>query len=122
MLRATQPGIIQTAILRVGILTNEAVSCENKKAKRGTGFVATASFRSEVASSTPRCGKCKTFHTENEPCRRIMSVVRAPGQAGNHLALEGSRNNQGNGNRVRGRAYNVNVNAMEAVQDPNVVT
>ncbi|GJW88608.1 putative nucleotidyltransferase, ribonuclease H, partial [Tanacetum coccineum] len=36
--------------------------------------------------------------------------------------LEGSRNNQGNGNRVRGRAYNVNVNAMEAVQDPNVVT
>ncbi|GJW49731.1 putative reverse transcriptase domain-containing protein [Tanacetum coccineum] len=27
-----------------------------------------------------------------------------------------------NGNQVRGRAYNVNVNAMEAVQDPNVVT
>ncbi|GJY81903.1 putative reverse transcriptase domain-containing protein [Tanacetum coccineum] len=27
-----------------------------------------------------------------------------------------------NGNQVRGRAYNVNVNAMKAVQDPNVVT
>ncbi|GJS13006.1 putative reverse transcriptase domain-containing protein [Tanacetum coccineum] len=47
---------------------------------------------------------------------------RAPGQAGNQLALEGSRNNRSNGNQVRGRAYNVNVNAMEAVQDPNVVT
>ncbi|GJW07217.1 putative reverse transcriptase domain-containing protein [Tanacetum coccineum] len=194
MLRATQPDTIQTAILRAGILTDEAVSCgtltkgsekrkvmeepsktggswkDNKKAKRGTGFVATAPFRNEVASSTPRCGKCKTFHTDNEPCKVCfncqkpghfvkecraplrhvapMNVVRmsnnaracyecgsfdhlrntcpklnrAPGQAGNHLALEGSRNNQGNGNRVRGRAYNVNVNAMEAVQDPNVVT
>ncbi|GKG13429.1 reverse transcriptase domain-containing protein, partial [Tanacetum coccineum] len=28
----------------------------------------------------------------------------------------------GNGNQVKGRAYKVNVNAMEAVQDPNVVT
>ncbi|GKF87045.1 putative reverse transcriptase domain-containing protein, partial [Tanacetum coccineum] len=27
-----------------------------------------------------------------------------------------------NGNQVRGRSFNVNVNAMEAVQDPNVVT
>ncbi|GJX53424.1 putative reverse transcriptase domain-containing protein [Tanacetum coccineum] len=31
-------------------------------------------------------------------------------------------NNQSNGNQVRGRAYNVNVNVMEAVQDPNIVT
>ncbi|GJU71051.1 reverse transcriptase domain-containing protein [Tanacetum coccineum] len=47
---------------------------------------------------------------------------RAPGQIGNQLALEGSRNNRSNGNQVRGRAFNVNVNAMEAVQDPKVVT
>ncbi|GKC98290.1 putative reverse transcriptase domain-containing protein, partial [Tanacetum coccineum] len=47
---------------------------------------------------------------------------RAPGQTGNQLAIEGSRNNRSNGNQVRGRAYNVNVNAMEGVQDPNVVT
>ncbi|GJQ99244.1 putative reverse transcriptase domain-containing protein [Tanacetum coccineum] len=32
------------------------------------------------------------------------------------------RNNWSNGNQVRGRAYKVNVNVMEAVQDPNVVT
>ncbi|GJS41370.1 putative reverse transcriptase domain-containing protein [Tanacetum coccineum] len=47
---------------------------------------------------------------------------RVPGQTGNQLALEGSHNKWSNGNQVRGRAYNVNVNAMEAVQDPNVVT
>ncbi|GKA47640.1 putative reverse transcriptase domain-containing protein [Tanacetum coccineum] len=47
---------------------------------------------------------------------------RVPGQAGNQLALEGSRNNRSNGNQVRRRAYNVNVNVMEAVPDPNVVT
>ncbi|GKB50969.1 putative reverse transcriptase domain-containing protein [Tanacetum coccineum] len=99
MLRATQPTTIQNAILRTGILTNEAVSCgtltkgndkrkvveesgksggswkDNKKAKVGIGFVATAPPRNEVANSNPK-----------------------------------------------GRAYNVNVNAMEAVQDPNVVT
>ncbi|GKF97326.1 hypothetical protein Tco_0293147, partial [Tanacetum coccineum] len=46
---------------------------------------------------------------------------RAPGQVGNQLALEGSQNNRSNGNQVRGRAFNVNVNAMKVVQDPNVV-
>ncbi|GJY68236.1 putative reverse transcriptase domain-containing protein [Tanacetum coccineum] len=126
MLRATQPDTIQTAILRAGILTDEAVSCgtltkgsekrkgveepsktggswkDNKKAKRGTGFVATAPFRNEVASSTPRCGKCKTFHTENEPCRvgfdhlrnTCPKLNRAPGQSG-IFGLEGSRNKSG---------------------------
>ncbi|GJR12359.1 putative nucleotidyltransferase, ribonuclease H [Tanacetum coccineum] len=42
---------------------------DNKKAKKGTGFVAAAPFRNEVTSSTPRCGKCKTLHTDNEPCK-----------------------------------------------------
>ncbi|GJX72584.1 putative reverse transcriptase domain-containing protein, partial [Tanacetum coccineum] len=36
---------------------------------------------------------------------------RAPRQTRNQLAIEGSRNNRSNGNQVRGRAYNVNVNA-----------
>ncbi|GKE69940.1 putative reverse transcriptase domain-containing protein, partial [Tanacetum coccineum] len=181
-------------IKRAGILTNEAVSCgtltkgsdkrkgveesskigeswkDNKKAKKGTGFVATAPPRNEIASSNSRCEKCYTFHPENGPCnvcfnyqklghfvkncRALMrqaapvnavrmnnnlkvchecrspdhfrntcpNLNQAPRQAGNQLALEGSRNNLSNGNRVRGRAYNVNVNVMEAVQDPNVVT
>ncbi|GJV33829.1 putative reverse transcriptase domain-containing protein [Tanacetum coccineum] len=185
MLRATQPTTIQNAILRAGILTDEAVSCgtltkgndkrkvveesgksggswkDNKKEKVGIGFVATAPLRNEVVNSIPKCSKCNTHHPVNGPCnvcynckkpghyarncwapiRQVTPVNavrmsnnprvcyecgspdhfrntcpkmnRAPGQAGNQLALEGSRNNQRNGNQVRGRAYNVNVNAME---------
>ncbi|GKA08458.1 putative reverse transcriptase domain-containing protein [Tanacetum coccineum] len=42
------------------------------------------------------------------------------GRPSNQLALEGNRNTRSSGNQIRGRAFNVNVNAMEAVQDPNV--
>ncbi|GKF61959.1 reverse transcriptase domain-containing protein [Tanacetum coccineum] len=49
-------------------------------------------------------------------------MYQGSGQPSNQLALEGSRNNLSNGNQVRGRAFNVNVNAIEAVQDPKVVT
>ncbi|GKD85554.1 putative reverse transcriptase domain-containing protein [Tanacetum coccineum] len=180
MLKATQSTTIQNAILRAGILTDDAISCgtlsksnekrntveetsksggswkENKKAKVGTGFVATAPLRNEFVGSNPRCTKCYTHHPENgyfrlcfncqklghfvKECRAPFRPVcyecgspdhfhnncpklyRAPGQAGNQLALEGSRNTRSNGNQVRGRAFNVNVNEMEAVQDPNVVT
>ncbi|GKF00285.1 putative reverse transcriptase domain-containing protein, partial [Tanacetum coccineum] len=61
------------------------------------------------------CGSPDHFHNT---CPKLN---RVPGQVGNKLALEGSRNNRSNGNQVRGRAFNVNVNAMEAVQDPKVV-
>ncbi|GKB90759.1 putative reverse transcriptase domain-containing protein [Tanacetum coccineum] len=194
MLRATQLTTIQTAILRARILTDEAVSCgtltkgsdkrkgvdepsktggfwkDNKKAKTGTGFVATTPARNEAGNSNPKCNKCFTHHPVNGFCRLCFNcqkpghfvrdcrapvrqvapvnavrmnnnprvchecgspdhfrntcpkLNRAPGQTGNQLAIEGSRNNRSNGNQVRGRAYNVNVNAMEAVQDPNVVT
>ncbi|GJY20750.1 putative reverse transcriptase domain-containing protein [Tanacetum coccineum] len=166
MLRATQPTTIQTAILRVGILTDEAVSCgtltkgsdkrkvvdepsktggfwkDNKKAKTETGFVATTPARNEVGNSIPKdcrapvrqvalvnavrmsnnsrvCYECSSPDHFRNTCPKLN---RAPGQVGNQLALEGSRNNRSNGNQVRGRAFNVNVNAMEAVQDPKVVT
>ncbi|GJU72296.1 reverse transcriptase domain-containing protein [Tanacetum coccineum] len=168
MLRATQPTTIQNAILRAGILTDEAVSCgtltkgndkrkvveesgksggswkDNKKAKVGIGFVATLllEIKSQTQipsvasviritqqvtpvnavrmSNNPRvCYECGSPDHFRNTCPKMN---RAPGQAGNQLALEGSRNNRSNGNQVRGRAYNVNVNAMEAVQDPNVVT
>ncbi|GKG29698.1 hypothetical protein Tco_0419596, partial [Tanacetum coccineum] len=75
MLRATQPTNIQTVILRAGILTDEAVSYgtltkgsdkrkgvdensktggfwkDNKKAKKGTGFVATTPARNKAGNS-----------------------------------------------------------------------
>ncbi|GJX23210.1 putative reverse transcriptase domain-containing protein, partial [Tanacetum coccineum] len=65
------------------------------------------------------CYECGSPDHFRNTCPKLN---RAPGQTGNQLAIEGSRNNRSNGNQVRGRAYNVNVSAMEAVQDPNVVT
>ncbi|GKD85277.1 putative reverse transcriptase domain-containing protein [Tanacetum coccineum] len=41
-------------------------------------------------------------------------------QAGNPLAFKGNRNAQNNGNPTRGRAFNIN--AANALQDPNVMT
>ncbi|GJR58223.1 putative reverse transcriptase domain-containing protein [Tanacetum coccineum] len=45
---------------------------------------------------------------------------QAAGQARNPLALEGNKNTRNNGNQGRGKAFNGN--AVEALQDPKVVT
>ncbi|GKC92706.1 putative reverse transcriptase domain-containing protein, partial [Tanacetum coccineum] len=45
---------------------------------------------------------------------------RGCNQYGNQLAFEGNRNTRGNKNRAMGRDFNVNV--VDALQDPNVVT
>ncbi|GJW99293.1 putative reverse transcriptase domain-containing protein [Tanacetum coccineum] len=136
MLRATQPTTIQNAILRAGILTDKAVSCgtltkgnDKRKVVEESGHYArncwapirqVAPVNAVRMSNNPRvCYECGSPDHFRNTCPKMN---RAPGQAGNQLALEGSRNNRSNGNQVRGRAFNVNVNAMEAVQDPNVVT
>ncbi|GKG33091.1 hypothetical protein Tco_0430601, partial [Tanacetum coccineum] len=91
MLRATQPATIQDAILTVGILTDEAVhsdtlakTCEKrkekdeasksesarkdeKKSKRGRGFVAAVPPRRENGNFS-KCARCKGFHVEKGPC------------------------------------------------------
>ncbi|GKD64789.1 reverse transcriptase domain-containing protein, partial [Tanacetum coccineum] len=93
MLRVTQPTTIHSAILRAGILTDEAVSCgtltegnkkrkgveetsklggsrkENKKAKVGTRFVSKAPPRNEFVGSYPKCAKCYSYHPENGACK-----------------------------------------------------
>ncbi|GJS31758.1 putative reverse transcriptase domain-containing protein [Tanacetum coccineum] len=74
MLRATQPTTIQTAILRVGILTDEAVN--NKKEKTGTGFVATTPARNEAGNSNPKCNKCFTHHPINGFCRLCFNCQK----------------------------------------------
>nr|GEV56806.1 putative reverse transcriptase domain-containing protein [Tanacetum cinerariifolium] len=92
MLRATQPTIIQSAFLRPGILTDEAVSCgtltkgnekrkgveesskqggrrnENKKAKISKGFVASNTYRNENDMSFPKCAKGLAYHPKDRPC------------------------------------------------------
>ncbi|GJT58401.1 reverse transcriptase domain-containing protein [Tanacetum coccineum] len=165
MLRATQPTTIQNEILRAGILIDEAVSCgtltkgsdkrkgveepsktggswkDNKKARTGTGFVATTPTRNETVGYYPRCSKCSTHHPENRTYRLCFNCqksghfakdCRAPNRQAAPVNAVRMNNNprvcQECGspdhfrNTFRGRAYNVNVNAMEAVQDPNVVT
>ncbi|GJR61947.1 putative reverse transcriptase domain-containing protein [Tanacetum coccineum] len=148
MLRATQPTTIQSAILRVGILTDEAVSCgiltkgnEKRKGVEETkngpcrlcyncqkpGHFAKdyqAPFKQVAPINAVRMGYnqrvcyecCSPDHLRNT-CPKMH---RAPGQAGNPLALKGNRNARNNGNPVRGRAFNIN--AVDALQDPNVVT
>ncbi|GJV33285.1 putative reverse transcriptase domain-containing protein [Tanacetum coccineum] len=90
---------------KAGILTDKAVSCgtltkgsekrkgveepsktggswkDNKKAKRGTGFVATAPFRNEVASSTPR-------NVPSTPLRHVLRIM-SESSAGNKLEIIG---------------------------------
>ncbi|GKF18920.1 reverse transcriptase domain-containing protein, partial [Tanacetum coccineum] len=100
MIRATQPTTIQTAILRAGILMDEAVSCgtltnnsdkrkgveepskiegswkNNKKAKTGIGFVEITPTRNEDGNSNPKCNKCFTHHPVNGFCRLCFNCQK----------------------------------------------
>ncbi|GJU12604.1 putative reverse transcriptase domain-containing protein [Tanacetum coccineum] len=62
------------------------------------------------------CYECGSFEHLHNTCPKLN---RAPGQAGNRLALEGNRNTQNNRNQARGRAFSVN--AVDSLQDPNIV-
>ncbi|GKA30280.1 putative reverse transcriptase domain-containing protein [Tanacetum coccineum] len=92
MLRATQPTTIQSAILRVGIFTEEAVSCgtltkgnekrkgveesskqggqrnDDKRVKVSKGFMAATTHRNEYTGPHPKCAKCLAYHPEGRPC------------------------------------------------------
>ncbi|GKC00579.1 putative reverse transcriptase domain-containing protein [Tanacetum coccineum] len=134
MLKATQPTTIQNAILRAGILTDEAISCgtlskSNEKRKAvEEDAKSRGSWRDKkkAKDGVLRIGNnqrvCYECGSSDHLCNTCPKLNTAPGQAGNPLALEGNRNNRNNGNQTRGRAYNVNVNAAEASRDPKVVT
>ncbi|GKB73689.1 putative reverse transcriptase domain-containing protein, partial [Tanacetum coccineum] len=62
------------------------------------------------------CYECGSSEHLRNTCPKLN---RATGQKGNHLALEGNQNTRNNRNQARGRAFNVN--AVDALQDPNVV-
>ncbi|GJW53698.1 reverse transcriptase domain-containing protein [Tanacetum coccineum] len=63
------------------------------------------------------CYECGSPDHFRNTCPKLN---RAPGQVGNHLTIEGNQNPRNNGNQTRVRAFNVN--AVEALQEPNVVT
>nr|GEX51625.1 putative reverse transcriptase domain-containing protein [Tanacetum cinerariifolium] len=104
---------------------------DNKKPKTGQGFVATVPPKDDKISTNPKFAKCYTFHLENAPWHAMnegvltIYVMIAPNgnkqlDKRNPLALEGGRDTRRNGNRVRGGEFNRN--AVEALQDPRVVT
>ncbi|GJY05276.1 hypothetical protein Tco_0371216 [Tanacetum coccineum] len=124
-----------STILKAGILTDEAVHYgtltkssekrkeveetskqggswkDNKKAKKWNqivGCVITAKNRITLPEIV---GHRSSGHLRNT-CPKLK---RAPGQAGNRLALEGNRNTRNNGNQARGRAFSVN--AVELISD-----
>ncbi|GJY17276.1 putative reverse transcriptase domain-containing protein [Tanacetum coccineum] len=137
---------IQSVILRAGILTDKAVSCgtltkgkdkrkvveESSKlcfnCQKPGHFIkdCRAPIRQVTLVSTVRMSNnprvCYKCGSPDHFCNNYPKMYQGSGQPSNQLDLEGNRNTRSSRNQVRGRAFNVNVNAMEAVQDPNVVT
>ncbi|GJT89882.1 putative reverse transcriptase domain-containing protein [Tanacetum coccineum] len=118
---------------------SESIGKGEKKAKGGRGFVAAVPPRRENGNF-PKCARCKGFHADKGPCIVCYNCQRSGHMArdyrtpvrhaepiravrprdGQRASLEGNRNTRGNENRARGRAFNVN--DVDALQDPNVVT
>nr|GFA23829.1 putative reverse transcriptase domain-containing protein [Tanacetum cinerariifolium] len=111
---------------------SESAGKDKKKAKGGRGFVVAVPPRRENGNF-PQCARCMQSRYKQlgqngqRACYERGSLdhlrpnylKRNQGcnQSGNQLALEGNRNTRGNENRARGRAFNVN--AVDALQDPN---
>ncbi|GJS95950.1 putative reverse transcriptase domain-containing protein [Tanacetum coccineum] len=115
-------------IKRAGILTDEAVSCGtltkgNEKRKGVEETNCRAPFKQVAPVNAVRmgynqrvCYECGSPDHLHNTCPKMH---RAPGQAGNPLALESNRNARNNGNPARRRAFNIN--AADVLQNPNVV-
>ncbi|GKE47628.1 putative reverse transcriptase domain-containing protein [Tanacetum coccineum] len=113
MLQATQPTTIQSAILRVRILTDEAVSCvtltkgnkkrkgveesskqgegrnNDKRAKVSKGFIAATRHRNGYTGPQPKCPKCWTYHPEGGPCQVCFNCQKLGHFARNcHMSIK----------------------------------
>ncbi|GKA40025.1 putative reverse transcriptase domain-containing protein [Tanacetum coccineum] len=103
----------------------------NKREKLRKGFVAVHYSSNEYAGLFQKvapinavkggyelgtCYECGSHEHYQNTCPKLNL---APGQVGNRLTIEGNQNLRINGNQVKGRAFNVN--AVGALQDPNVV-
>nr|GEZ71735.1 putative reverse transcriptase domain-containing protein [Tanacetum cinerariifolium] len=98
MLRATQPTTLQSAILRAGILTDEAVSCGALTKESREPFKQADPMNDVRMGYNQRvCYECGSPDHLRNTCPKMQQASR---QAGNSLALEGNRNAQNNGNPV----------------------
>ncbi|GKB90722.1 putative reverse transcriptase domain-containing protein [Tanacetum coccineum] len=133
MLQATQPATIQTAILTAGILTDEAVhngtlaKAGEKKKERDEASKSKSVGKDKNKAKEDKCATiAKGRVTWPETVEHRLGMQSRYEQLGQEMGrelvitLERNRNTRGNENRARGRAFNVNV--VDALQDPNVVT
>ncbi|GKE08325.1 hypothetical protein Tco_1411876, partial [Tanacetum coccineum] len=115
---ATEPPIIQNAILKAGVLTDEAVrsgSLRKSDEKRGDGgeLIKEGNFKGD--NKRTRTGKtaahrayyeCSGTYHYKSACSKLN---RALGQGGNNpnqaLTIEGGQGRGNNGNLARGRAF-----------------
>ncbi|GJT48758.1 reverse transcriptase domain-containing protein [Tanacetum coccineum] len=117
---------------------SESIGKDEKKAKGVRGFVAAVPPRRENGNFLKDC-RASVRHAEPIRAVRPRNGQRACYECGildhlrpncpkwnrernqsrNQLALEGNRNTRDNENRAKGKACNVN--AVDALQDPNVV-
>ncbi|GJS53895.1 reverse transcriptase domain-containing protein [Tanacetum coccineum] len=149
------------AILKAGILTDEAVRCgtltrssekrkeveetskqrgswkDNKKAKVGKGFMATAPPRNENVGSYSKCAKCSAYHLEGGLCRLCYNCqklghfardCRAPIRQVAPVSAVKMENNQrvcyecGSFEHLCNTCPKLNRAPADALQNPNVVT
>nr|GEX08823.1 hypothetical protein [Tanacetum cinerariifolium] len=136
MVAATKPTIIQSVVLKAGMLTNEAirngllkkntekrgnvgelsrnenVRNDNKISRTGRAFATiTSPIRKEYTGTTPKCTKCSYHHNPEMPCRNRQNQP---------MAIEGGQGRGNNGNPAREGAFMMG--AEKARQDLNIVT
>ncbi|GKB90340.1 putative reverse transcriptase domain-containing protein [Tanacetum coccineum] len=111
-----------------------------KRVKVSKGFVAATTHRNEYVGPLPKCVKCLAHHSKDRPClvcfncqkpdhiarnchspiKQVASINAVRGGYEPGTCYEEISNTRNSENQVKGRAFNVN--AVSALQDPNVVT
>ncbi|GKC49085.1 putative reverse transcriptase domain-containing protein [Tanacetum coccineum] len=122
LVAATKPRTIQSAILKDGVLTYEAV--RNGSLKRNSEKRGESSKEGNVRGDSKKARTGKVFVIITNLKATCPRLNRAPGQGGNRpnqaLDIEGGQGHRNNGNPARGRAFVMG--AEEAREDPNIVT
>ncbi|GJV48297.1 putative reverse transcriptase domain-containing protein [Tanacetum coccineum] len=146
MVAAMEPTTIQSAILKAGVLTDEAirngslnkntekrgngrepirdgnVNDDNKRFKTGMEFVTTTNpVRKKYTGSAPKCTNCNFHHHPKMPCRTCTNCDRLGHFAKDCRAEPRMVNllNAKNPTAARGACFKC---GEEARQDPNIVT